>query len=83
MRESSKVLYLDAVSQILNEGHMLIKHRLQTEDSLSSERKIKERSKTWYKSHRFVVHITGNTLYMLITQTAQVLDLHKNEICDC
>lgn len=33
-------MYLDALSQLLNEGHMLIKHRLQTEDFLSSERKI-------------------------------------------
>lgn len=31
--------YLDALSQFLNEGHMFIKHRLQTEDFLSSREK--------------------------------------------
>ena len=34
--------YLDALSQLLNERHMLVKHRLQTEDLLTGEEQDKD-----------------------------------------
>lgn len=40
VREREKAArYLDALGQFLNEVHMLIKYRLQTEDFLSSKKK--------------------------------------------
>ena len=74
-REREKVArYLDALSQVLNEGHMLILHRLQTEHFLSGEKKKNERGYIYgTMATDFVLHRTRQTSQALITSHEGVL----------